>query len=246
MLPQKPLIRLFLFILLLASAGTLQAQSTQKYVLGRLLDQDTKKGVNRAVVLNKRTGQKARTNEAGRFVVLALPGDSLIATSQTHARSGIRWNGVQEEQVMYSKRELSDEKVVQLNEVTVIGKHEEELRRELQRALAEPELREKLTGDQVLSLAQSPVTLLYEAFSKKAKADRKAAVLWQKYRWKQLAEYRFRLVAGNATDLSGDKLDQFMDYCKLEDDFILSASDYDLTYTILQKHKKFQNALGMH
>ena len=239
-------IRLFWLTLLLLGAGRLHAQPGQKYVLGRFLDTDTQQGINRAVVTNKRTGQKARTNEAGRFVVLALPGDSLIATSLTHARAGLRWDGAQTEQLLTARRELADEKVVQLNEVTVVGKHEEELRRELQRALQEPEVRQQLSGDQVLALAQSPVTLLYEAFSKKAKADRKAAMLWQKYRWRQLAEYRMRLVAGNATDLSGDKLDQFIEFCKFEDDFILSASDYDLTFEVLRRYKKFQNALGMH
>jgi hypothetical protein len=133
-----------------------------------------------------------------------------------------------------------------LEEVTVVGKHEEELRRELEKVLQEPEIRKNLSSGEILSMAQSPVTLMYELFSKRAKSDRKAAMLWQQYRWHQLAEYRFRNVAGNATDLSGDKLDQFMEFCRFNDDFLLSSSDYDLTYAVLEKFKRFQNALGMH
>ncbi|WP_234734446.1 peptidase associated/transthyretin-like domain-containing protein [Tellurirhabdus bombi] len=222
------------------------AQAQQKYVLGRILDQDTQKGVDRAVVLNKRTQQKARTNTAGRFVVMALPGDSLIVTSQTHNRGGTRWDGSKEEPTIVVKRHTPDEKVIQLEEVTVVGKHEEELRRELEKVLKEPEIRKNLSSGEILSMAASPITLIYQIFSKRAKSDRKAAALWQEYRWHQLAEQRFRQVAGNATDLSGEKLDQFMTFCRFNDDFLLSTSDYDLTYAILGKFKRFQNSLGMH
>jgi hypothetical protein len=225
---------------------TLRANAQQKYVLGLVLDQDTKKGVDRAIVLNKRTQQKARTNPAGRFVVMALPGDSLIVTSQTHTRAGTRWDGGKEEPTLIVKRHTPDEKVIQLGEVTVVGKHEEELRRELEKVLKEPEIRKNLSSGEILSMAASPITLIYQIFSKRAKSDRKAAALWQQYRWHQLAELRLRSVAGNATDLSGDKLDQFMTFCRFDDDFLLSSSDYDLTYAVLEKFKRFQNALGMH
>lgn len=231
------------FVLSTGSAALAQ----QKVLVGRVLDADTRQGVNRATVMNKRTQQKSRTNAAGRFQLMALPGDSIIATSLTHARVGLRWDGTLDEPTLLTKRIAPDIREIDLPEVTVMGKHEEELRRELERVLQEPVLRETLDFDHAFNrLADGAgITLLYELFSRRAKSDRKAAMLWQQYRWDQLAQYRLRTVAGQATDLSGDKLEEFMTYCRFDTDFLLRATDYELTYEVLQQFKKYNSRLGL-
>jgi hypothetical protein len=221
-------------------AGETTAQS--RIVVGRVLDQQTQQGVDRSTMTNKRTGQRARTNPAGRWLLQAQPGDSLILTSLTHGRAGLRWTGSTAEPVLLVNR-ISDEDIrtVQLAEVEVRGKNEEQLKRELQQILAEPTARKGLSGGQVFDYAAngSVISLLYEAFSRQAKSRRKAVIINQEHRRHLLAEYRLRQTIGQATTILGDQVDRFMLFCDFDDDYLLRATDYDLINRVQQLQKSF-------
>ncbi|MGA0558439.1 hypothetical protein ACO2Q8_17390 [Larkinella sp. VNQ87] len=229
----------YLFICLFISFTTWS--QTPKYILGKVLDQETGKGVSNASVINKRSLAVGRTNHLGNYYLQVKPGDSVVVTSPTHGRMAFLWDGHVQQPVLRMKRELADN-VINLEEVTVRGKQEAELKRELEQLLSEPEAKRGVTAEQVLDRAAtgSVITLLYEAFSRRAKADRKALVLMQEDRRHKLATYRFDLVAGRATDLKGDELMKFKEFCQFEDMFILQASEYELTFAILQQLKAFK------
>ncbi|MFC5408883.1 hypothetical protein ACFPMF_06170 [Larkinella bovis] len=229
----------FLFVFLFISCAA-WAQPP-KYILGKVLDQETGKGVGNASVINKRSLAVGRTNQLGNYYLQVKPGDSVVVTSPTHGRRAFLWDGTTQEPVMRMKRELADN-VITLNEVTVRGKQEAELKRELEQLLSEPEAKRGVSAEQVLDRAASGsvITLLYEAFSKRAKADRKVLVLMQEDRRHKLAVYRFDLVAGRATDLKGDELDKFREFCQFDDMGILQATEYELTFAILQQLRAFK------
>lgn len=225
-------------LLLLSCAAWSQ---TPKYIIGKVLDQETGRGVNNASVINKRSLAVGRTNQAGNYYIQVQPGDSVVITSPTHGRWAFLWDGSNQQPTVRLQRQLADN-VINLQEVTIRGKQEAELKRELEQLLAEPEAKRGVTGEQVLDrmATGSAITLLYETFSKRAKADRKLLVLMQEERRQKLAGYRFQLVAGRATDLKGDELDKFKEFCRFDDMFILQSSEYELTYEILQRLKVFK------
>lgn len=227
-----------LLILLFVSFASLA--QTPKYIIGKVLDQETGRGVGNASVINKRTLAVGRTNQIGNYYLQVKPGDSVVVTSPTHGRYAFLWDGSTQQPLLRIKRQLADN-VIQLDEVTVRGKQEAELKRELEQLLSEPEAKRGLSGEQVLDRAASGsvITLLYEAFSKRAKSDRKALVLMQEDRRHKLASYRFDLVAGRATDLTGDNLTKFKEFCRFEDMFVLQSSEYELTFAILQRLKEY-------
>jgi hypothetical protein len=228
-----------LFALLFISCASLA--QTPKYILGKVLDQETGRGVNNASVINKRSLAVGRTNQIGNYYLQVKPGDSVVVTSPTHGRYSFLWDGTTQQPIMRMKRQLADN-VIELAEVTIRGKQEAELKRELELLLAEPEAKRGVSGEQILDrvASGSVITLLYEAFSKRAKSDRKVLVLMQEDRRHKLASYRFDLVAGRATDLTGDELDKFREFCQFEDLFILQSSEYELTFSILQRLKEFK------
>ncbi|CCH02494.1 hypothetical protein FAES_4495 [Fibrella aestuarina BUZ 2] len=211
---------------------------TPRFIIGKVLDQENGKGVNNATVINPRTQAIGRTNTLGAFYLEVKPGDSVIVTSPSHGRAGLKWDGVTKEPQLAMKRQLSDD-VVNLPTLTVRGKREAEVRKELEQILREPEARKNLSVDEAFSLAQSPITLLYELFSKQARASRKAAVISQQHRKRMLANYRVELIAQRATDLQGEAIEQFRDYCNFNDDFVLQSSEYDLTFALLQRYKQY-------
>ena len=87
----------------------------------------------------------------------------------------------------------------------------------------------------------SPITLLYDRFSKHGKSIRKLSLL-QAVEAREEA-YKKRLNAGwvsELTRLEGEELEAFMEYCHPETDFVLEAEDYDLIVAILDCYDSFK------
>ncbi len=239
----KLLLPVFL-VSLLGCLGSAWAQG--KYVIGTVVDQTTKQGVDRATVINQRTRQRARTNTVGRFFLTIQPGDSLILTSQLYNRTGIRYDGSTNPTIIARALPPLPYRVVELNEVTVTGKRYEEVKREIQQILDEPVASKKVTGEQAFDrLADGAgVTLLYEMFGKRPKSDRKAYYIMQQDRRHALAVERFRLLTEQSTSLKADEIDRFFDFCDLDDDFLLKAEDYDLINTIQQLRNRYRDGFN--
>ncbi|MBD2751552.1 hypothetical protein [Spirosoma validum] len=239
----KLLISVFL-VSLLGWSGSAWAQG--KYVVGTVLDQATKQGVDRATVINQRTRQRARTNTSGRFFLTVQPGDSLILTSQLYARVGILYEGANNPTIVARALPPMPYRVVDLAEVTVTGKRYEEVKREIQEILDEPTASKKVTGEQAFDrLADGAgVTLLYEMFGKRPKSDRKAYYIMQQDRRHALALERFRLLVEQSTNLKADEIDRFFDFCDLDDEFLLKSEDYDLINTIQQLRNRYRDGFN--
>ena len=231
-----------IFLLLLAVCWPGRTWAQGKYVIGTVVDQTTNKAVDRATVVNQRTRQRARTNPAGRFFLTVQPGDSLILMSQLYSRTGIRYDGSDNPTIVAKALPPMPYRVVDLAEVTVTAKRYEEVKREISQLLAEPTASKTVTGEQAFDrLADGAgVTLLYEMFGKRPKSDRKAYVIMQEDRRHALALERFRLLVDQATDLKGEDVDRFGDFCDLGDEFLLQASDYDLINTIQQLRNRYR------
>jgi hypothetical protein len=208
-----------------------QTFAQKGYILGKVLDFATGKGVNLATITNLKNRDMTRTNKEGVFFLDASVGDSIEIASLSHERGAFRWNGTADELVFRLKKL---DKAIELPEVKVTTKREQQLEKEIKQVLAEPEARKNLSFGDAVSMAQSPITLLYELFSKSAKEDRKVAMLMQEKRRRDLANYRFGMIAGQATDLSGDNLERFRYFCDFSEEFLLLSTDYDLTYEVLQ------------
>lgn len=226
--------RLFKYYFLILFLAATNSFAQQKYVLGKVLDAETQKGVELAIITNQRSKQVTRSNKKGTFFLYANTGDS-ITVSSLNGQTGIRWDGENQEPIIFLKQTGRA-----LPEVVITTKREEQLRREIQQLLQEPEATKNLSGDQILNLAQSPVTLLYELFSRRARSDRKVLVLMQEARRRKLANYRLELIAAQVTKLRGEELERFLDFCAFDESFLLMASEYDLTYETLQTFKVFK------
>lgn len=77
---------------------------------------------------------------------------------------------------------------------------------------------------------KGPITALYEAFSKTAKSQRKYEMLVKDDQKREVAARRYNAeVVKQVTHFTSDKeIQDFMLYCNLSVDFIISSSEYDL------------------
>lgn len=90
----------------------------------------------------------------------------------------------------------------------------------------------------------SPITALYEAFSRRAQNDRKVAALRAERELLETAAIRYNVYyVEGLTGLKGQDLAAFMAYCPLQPKFIITATDYELAAATLNCYRRFMNDL---
>jgi hypothetical protein len=88
----------------------------------------------------------------------------------------------------------------------------------------------------------SPISALYEMFGKRPRQQRKLQDLVMRRATEEAVATRYnRDVVANYTGLSGDDLTEFMRYCPVSDEFILTASDYELAARIYRCLEALKN-----
>lgn len=89
-----------------------------------------------------------------------------------------------------------------------------------------------------VSAGQSPITYLYQLYSKRERSKRKVKELWdERNRRDLLKELLRKYVSGNIINLSDEEFDNFIDFCAISDDFMKQTSQYDF---IMYIKKKFE------
>jgi hypothetical protein len=219
-------------------------------VFGKVINHKSKSPVGSITITNKRTRSVVVTNKEGDFYIRAAFGDSLIATGIGFGKLGFLFK----EGMKNVRIELNQEAIA-LEEVVITDKKNETLEKEIKRFLEETpnaaSMKRDIIGNVVSTAPLSTgaggigisIDALYDLWSKEGKANRKAAELeYQDLKQFYVSlRYNKRKVAV-LTSLEGQELDDFMTFCKLSNDFVLSASDYDLNYEILNCRKNFKRS----
>lgn len=240
---------LVIFFLLFGISQETLAQKEWS-VFGKVINHKSKNPTSSITITNTRTKSVVVTNSDGDFYTRAADGDSLIATGVGFGRLGILWK-----QGMKNIRIELDQQAIALDEVVVTDKRNETLEKEIRRFLRETpnaaSMKRDIIGNVVSTAPLSTgaggigisIDALYDLWSKEGKANRKAAELEYQdlKRFYVSLRYNKRKVAV-LTSLEGQELDDFMEFCKLGNDFVLHASDYDLNYEILNCRKNFKRS----
>ncbi len=186
----------------------------------------------------------------GDFFIRAAEGDSLIATSVGFGRYAIKWDKSQKEPVF-----SLDQTAIALEEIVVKDKKSETIEREIKAFLDNPTnaktMRRDILGNMVSAGTSNPsgggmsisIDALYDLWSKEGKSKRKAAELEYQDVKKFYVELRYnKRKVSSITGFKDQELDDFMNFCKLSDDFVLNANDYDLTYEIFRCRREFAHS----
>lgn len=219
-------------------------------VFGRVINHEFKTPISSITITNTRSKSIVVSNREGDFYIRAADGDSLIASGVGFGKLGMKWK----EGMKNIRFELNAEAIV-LDEVIVTDKRSETLAKEIERFLKETpnaasikrDIMGNIVGTNGLSNGGAGIGIsidaLYELWSKEGKANRKAAELEYQDLKKFYVSLRYnKYKIGDLTGFKGQELTQFMDYCKLSDDFVLSATDYDLTYEIFKCKKNYRRS----
>lgn len=224
---------LLLLLLLLPSA--FNAQCEQVFISGKVLDTMRQQNFFNLMVINKTTGRGVFGQPNGHFSVYARPGDRIALSTKGYP---VYEFIARPDENCQCKVEAFVERLPQeVQEVIVRPLKTLEQIKEEREALALRETR-TVTGVNVL---QSPITALYQAFSKKEQNKRWIAEQQYKDDQRKIVQELLRLyVAFDIIELSESEFDEFITFLNLDEQFIKTASEMELILFIKDKYEHYK------
>jgi hypothetical protein len=130
-------------------------------------------------------------------------------------------------------------KLVQLPEVRIIAPRDlEAIEKDIQK-LGYNKNDYEISGIDAL---QSPITFLYEEFSRYERLRRhNAQIVNNEKRRNLLKELLSRYVADEIIELSNDEFEHFIDFCNVDETFLKTSSQYDFMVYIKRKFELFSS-----
>ena len=187
------------------------------------------------MVINKTTGRGVFGQPNGHFSVYARPGDRIALSTKGYP---VYEFIARPDENCQCKVEAFVERLPQeVQEVIVRPLKTLEQIKEEREALALRETR-TVTGVNVL---QSPITALYQAFSKKEQNKRWIAEQQFKDDQRKIVQELLRLyVAFDIIELSESEFDEFITFLNLDEQFIKTASEMELILFIKDKYEHYK------
>ncbi len=223
--------------LLLATVFLLVGQSIEAqnniHISGKVVDaSNTKIGLPNVMVVNKSTQQGAFTNANGTFELTINKEDTIVFRAfGYHIRKISVADSVG--QNIINLNVLLFKEAYQLKEVTIMeSRPADSVMKDIQR-LGYNKSDYMMKGSDAF---MSPISALYEQFSKKERSKRIVAELINNDNRKSLLkELLFYYYRNNVIDLDPASFDFFIDYSNFNDDLLKSLSSYDLAVYIKSK-----------
>ncbi|NVK66149.1 MAG: hypothetical protein HWE22_16280 [Flavobacteriales bacterium] len=220
---------------LVCSSGFLSAQCDQVLFTGKVMDTLRPNNFYNLMVINRTTGRGVFGQPNGTFSVYASEGDSISLSITGYP--AVHTRVVADSNCQFKRILIIEGNPQELDPVVVRPlKSLQEIKEERQ-ALAMRETR-TVTGVEML---QSPITALYQAFSKKERTKRWIAE--QEYKDNQAGVLRDLLrtyVAYDVIELNDEEFEEFIYFLNMDEQFLKTASEMELITFIQDKFEHYK------
>lgn len=221
-------------LLLVAACGMAQEIT----LAGKVISSDPERTLYDLMVVNKRTRVGAFGKVDGSFSVRAQKTDTLIIGSAGHQSVYVclKDSAVKD---AYTVNVKLMQNVIRLREFQVVPKRDLE---DIQKEIAELGYNEEDYMLNGVNALESPITFLYQSFSKREASKRIVAELRNEDRKRALLkELLKRYVEYDIINLSNDSFDDFIDFCAVPDEVIKGLSQYDFLMHIKKKYELYSS-----
>ncbi len=188
------------------------------------------------MIVNKRTRSGTFGNSDGTFLVKALRTDTLIFGSVGHQTQLITMrDSVPKERyvIVVRMRPLQ----VQLAEVEVLP---ERTLKQIQKDIDKLGYRDSDYRIGQVDALQSPITFLYQEFSRRERSKRLVAQLENEDRKRELLkELLHKYVQYDIINLSDEAFDDFIDFCNVPDEVIKGLTQYEFLLYVKKKYELY-------
>ncbi len=227
--------RVLMCLLLLIPVMVGAQKCDQVLVSGRVLDTLRPQYFYNLMVINRTSGRGVFGQPSGSFSVYASNHDSI--TLSVKGYPPVQFIVEADSNCQFRRNYIIEGKAQELKEVAVTPLKSLEEIKEERAALALRETRQ-VTGIEVI---QSPITALYEAFSKKAKSRRWIAEQEYKDDQERVLRELLRLyVSYDIVDLSDEEFRDFIEFLNVDDTFLKTASEMELITFIKDKYEHYR------
>ncbi len=232
----------FLLSLFCLTSFTGITQTCDKVLFtGRVIDSTSLQSFYNLMIVNRRTGQGVFGQPNGSFSIYVSNGDSISISVTGYYVINFKVDAdadCQFRRKVYLNPRLRDIQEVVVRPIKTLEQIKEE-RENL--AMRDTRL---VTGIEVL---QSPITALYQAFSKKEQNKRWIEKQTYKDNQRKIVQELLRLyVSYDIIDLSEDEFDQFISFLNVSETFLKTATEMELITFIQDKFAHFRIVGQLH
>lgn len=226
------------FLIILPVAGI--AQKCDKVLfIGRVLDTIRPQSFYNLMIVNRSTGQGVFGQPNGSFSVYVSNGDSLSISVKEYPMINLVVSA--DSNCQFKKRIIIEGKPKELREIAVRPLKSLEQIKEEREALAMRETR-MVTGIEVM---QSPITALYQTFSKKEQNKKWIAEQVYKDDQRRIVQELLRTyVAYDIINLNDEDFDHFISFLNINETFLKTATEMELITFIQDKYEHFKIVSG--
>lgn len=206
---------------------------------GSLRDTTARQGFYNVFIINKSAGRGVFGKPDGTFSITVNPGDSIYFMVTGY--EAIKMKAIADSSCRHEFRSFLKLVEYKKEEVVVYPvKTLTQIKEERER-LAQTETR-IVTGYQAL---QSPITALYQEFSRRERMKKKVAELQYQDQMEQVVKELLRAyVSYDIIELDEAEFLDFVIFLNLNEEFLKKASDYDLIIYIKEKYIHFRQLRG--
>lgn len=227
---------IFLGITFIINESVSSAQDCEKVLLvGKIQDTIRPQSFYNFMIVNRTTGKGVFGQPNGSYSVYAQNGDSISVSLKGYKILNFRVKANQDCQCrkdFYIEMPPQEVAEVIVKPIKSLNEIKEE-----RAALALRETRQ-VTGIEVM---QSPITALYQAFSKKERNKRWIAEQEYKDDQRRIVKELLRAyVAYDVVDLSEEEFDDFIYFLNINEDFLKTATEMELITFIKDKYEHFK------
>ncbi len=210
---------------------------TKVNISGNVFDSENKGlPLTRLMIINKRTNNGVFADAEGKFTLSINSTDTIIFSAIGFKVRSICFkdslaNGHSNFGIALQKLQF------ELNEISVFANRS---LNEIQNDIDKLGVRKSYSLEGVDAIS-SPITALYERFSKFEKSKRKVAEWENEDLKRDILKELFRLyVKNDVIDLKDEEFDSFIKYLNLSDEFIQNATQFELVMAIKGKYESWK------
>jgi hypothetical protein len=229
------LVTIFLLMTWVGMSGQVR-DTTSITIRGQLRD-EMDQPIPNAIVINRTTKKGSFGKPNGSFELKCQRGDTLAITSL-----GFQTRYVTYTDSLYASdfrlKLYLDTRSYMMAEVEVFAPRDLEQIQEDISKLGYDERDYMLSG---INAVQSPITFLYQQFSRTERSKREVAYLENEDRKRELLKELFRLyVDYEIIALNDEQFDDFITYLNVSDEFLIQSSQYDFLIFVKDKFRDYK------
>ncbi|MCO6484079.1 MAG: hypothetical protein J5I62_14945 [Flavobacteriales bacterium] len=224
-----------LLLALLSACSALFAQE-EVTVKGTVRGGDGERTFYDLMIVNRRTRTGTFAASDGSFTVRAQRGDTLLIGAGGYVTRTLPLGEFPDDELQKLRITLRPW-TVDLQPVAILPKR---TLKEIQADIEKLGYSEKDYRETGINALESPITFLYQEFSKRERSKREVAYLENQDRKRELLrELLEQYVDYGIINLSDESFDDFIDFCNVPDEVIKGLSQYDFLMYVKKKYQLY-------